>query len=179
MPFAAHRPLFRTISVFFFGQVAFESLWLCGVCERDMAFMWIAGTAARDLGVTMTSLAKRLSLSVAAITRSVKWGQGLKRKSLFTVHENANVKNVPYSPVPSWPVSWIPPFERGFLSPLNTNRVESKTVRVRWRWWKHSRSFKRWRPDLWLTVSCLFSMVTAHGTGFKHSWWARGGNGHA
>jgi len=65
--------------------------------EIDVSVVWSAGKyrhivearsllcywAVRDLGVSMTSLAKRLKLSVAAITRSVERGERLKEEKSY------------------------------------------------------------------------------------------------
>ena len=65
--------------------------------EIDVSVIWSAGKyrhivearsllcywAVRDLGVSMTSLAKRLNLSVAAITQSVGRGQRLKEEKAY------------------------------------------------------------------------------------------------
>jgi hypothetical protein len=46
---------------------------------RSLLCYW----AVRDLGVNMTSLAKRLKLSVAAITQSVERGERLKEEKSY------------------------------------------------------------------------------------------------
>jgi putative transposase len=65
--------------------------------EIDVSLIWSTGKyrhivkarsllcywAVRDLGVSMTSLAKRLNLSVAAITQSVKRGERLKDEKSY------------------------------------------------------------------------------------------------
>jgi hypothetical protein len=65
--------------------------------EIDISVIWSAGKyrhivearsllcywAVRDLGVSMTSLAKRLKLSVAAITQSVERGERLKEEKSY------------------------------------------------------------------------------------------------
>ena len=65
--------------------------------EIDVSVVWSAGKyrhivearsllcywAIRDLGVSMTSLARRLKLSVAAITQSVERGEGLKEERSY------------------------------------------------------------------------------------------------
>jgi putative transposase len=65
--------------------------------EIDVSVVWSAGKyrpivearsllcywAVRDLGVSMTSLAKRLQLSVAAIAQSVERGGRLKKEKSF------------------------------------------------------------------------------------------------
>ena len=65
--------------------------------EIDVSVIWSTGKyrhivearsllcywAVRDLGVSMTSLAKRLNLSVAAITQSVKRGERLKDEKSY------------------------------------------------------------------------------------------------
>ena len=47
--------------------------------------------------MSMTSLAKRLKLSVVAVTQSVERGERLREEKLIIFHESENVKNVPYS----------------------------------------------------------------------------------
>ena len=64
--------------------------------------------AVRDLGVNMTSLAKRLKLSVAAITQSVVRGKRLKEEEWLIFHESENVKNVPCFRRPLFPRPLFP-----------------------------------------------------------------------
>ena len=79
---------------------------LAKLLEIDVSVVWSAGKyrhivearsllcywAVRDLSVSMTSLAKRLKLSISAVTQSVERGERLVKKSLIVFNKSENVK---------------------------------------------------------------------------------------